>query len=98
MKHSELPWKMDDCLEPTCIVSDKRGIIICEPPEEFYRDSRKEWKANAAQIIRAVNAYPDLLDALEIIANSTLPMNDNAFTVWRECCHIARAAIEKAKP
>ncbi len=82
MEHTNLPWSVE---------SDGISLTMCDQcvataiaPDGASMD---EQRANAAFIVRACNAYADLVAALEeIVARADEP-----------CSGIARAALAKAK-
>lgn len=57
-KHTPTPWKLEN--SSTVIVPDGAGGTIAE----VYGDDVKEQKANAAFIVKAVNAHDVLVTAL----------------------------------
>lgn len=65
-EHAPTPWRLDDdmivSLDPSLI----GDMICCAPDSSEYEDSRKHWPANAAFIVKACNAFPDLVKALEM--------------------------------
>lgn len=82
-KHT--PWhvnKYGDCVA-------QEDIVVAEKPHGVSR----EWDTNA----RLIAAAPELLEALEKIAESTFPMGADGFETWQNLCHIARAALAKVQ-
>lgn len=63
--HTPLPWVVETdqivSSDPDCIAD-----IICDAPPRKY-ESRKNWEANFALIVRAVNAHAELVGALKEI-------------------------------
>ena len=70
MNHTELPWRVDDDSarydhpsHAPRIVSDLKHIAeVCNA--EDWGTAGEEWRANAAYIVQACNAYPELVKQL----------------------------------
>ena len=88
-KHSELPWIIDpDESMPLAVIQDNAdGMGVCEIGER-----NEENLANAALIVRCVNAHDDLVKAVE----ACLAMLDNRHWNGDMVAH-ARAALAKAR-
>lgn len=103
--HTPTPWTLSD--DGTGIWSDhlpigQNGIIgICSCGA--VARSLQVNKANAAFIVRAVNAYADLVAVCEMIATAPFPLDDfdtpnrgKHTDTWIELQRTARAALAKA--
>jgi ABC-type sulfate transport system substrate-binding protein len=73
-KHSPLPWMQVE-LHPACILANgqlaRDGFQIVADPFFSYAyaaSAQRMCEANAAYIVKACNAFPDLVKALEKIA------------------------------
>lgn len=87
LKHTPAPWLVD---EVDCMVYGANNLRVadctCDDQEEMTDDAME---ANA----RLIAAAPELLEALERIANNGAPY-DNCY---EDLKNVARAAIAKAE-
>lgn len=99
-KHSELPWGIlpEECDKPYIRIRGtvlggryKIANVLTPVYEGVHEREAQETRANAALIVRAVNAHADLVAALEYIISprGQLPGSD--------AMKKARAALAKAK-
>lgn len=66
-KHTPTPWAMDD----TRLLIRSGGHLVAEAFRDCLKsiaDREAEAQANAAMIVRAVNAHDALVEALRVIA------------------------------
>jgi hypothetical protein len=97
-KHTPLPWRADG---PEVIGLDGNGNYAGHVATAWYSPGGPgpdEAVANAALIVRAVNAHADLLEALETLVDEQNgpPLYRHA-AGWEAAMNKARAAIAKAR-
>ena len=82
MNHTELPWRVDDDSarydhpsHAPRIVSDLKHIAeVCNA--EDWGTAGEEWRANAAYIVQACNAYPRLCEVLRELVDAVDEQQD----------------------
>jgi hypothetical protein len=99
-KSTPRPWVLDDEYPQNVYSDDSTGSIIatCDGFTWAPRD-KAEVKANAALIVRAVNAFDPLVSALEL-AVTLFEGDDECQTPGKDACmwlFDARAALSLAK-
>lgn len=65
MEHSKLPWKIDKRREHLVFCDNNAIVVIATAEHELV--SSDEATANAAYIVKACNAFPAMLEALEMM-------------------------------
>lgn len=88
-KHSE--WKVIG--NSVVAIDDHRAVAICS---NVGGVTAEDARANAALIVRAVNAHAELVAALEL-ALDQLAKHDGESHGWISATKKARAALAKAK-
>lgn len=97
-KHSPLPWQLS-VLDDTRILDANRTDIVATLGDY---DADTDWprmEANAAFIVRAVNAHDELVDMLGALCNIALGYIDGemGFGALENSVHEARAVLAKAE-
>lgn len=61
------PWALDTNEDGDVfgVNAPDAELIVCDPPPAHFVKSRAAWEANAALIVKAVNAHDDLVAALK---------------------------------
>ncbi len=100
MEATPRPWSVERCnrWKRACYIRSESGLRIGYTYSDIQKMHRGEPEANAALIVRAVNAHDDLVRALED-AERTLA-HAYAREGWEslsESLAVARAALQKAR-
>lgn len=98
MSHTPTPWVVIPAFSPTCgdVGITAKGLpnVLAECFEDIRHGSEKardEAQSNAAFIVKAVNAYDDLVAALKYCL-----VEHGGYTIRGECERKAKAALVKA--
>ena len=99
MKHTPVPWKVDEQYKADVQTADGK-LEICTTSKSVLLEgntpSRAETLANAAFIVRACNCHDELLAAFKKIKKQLTQSNDR-FQMIAEIEKITNAAIAKAE-
>jgi hypothetical protein len=96
MKHTPTPWQIGSKVPNFIYARD--GLDIIAQCDSWNESTRAEENANAAHIVRCVNAHDALVAALELCdgyLTDAMRLREHART--REVWESARAALKLAK-
>ena len=102
--HTKTPWKVDESNNILAYRDGALRTVLFFTDTDKITETRRENKANAAFIVRAVNSHDALLAALEAVLKTcedgVIHRHETGKPMWSAFDHmktITRAAIAKAK-
>lgn len=97
-KHTPLPWRVEEIEFDYYQITDRKGRII----GDFYQEpesgqSKDERDANAEYIVKAVNAYPELIEFVKICTGDKKPPEpyDHSPTTGNPTYELGKTLLEK---